>query len=195
MNGRRRARRVADWLLAAALLAVTALIVARLDQVSTRTFGGRAVVIDGDSLEIGALRVRLKGIDAPELAQTCGREGEDYACGRQARDALKAMVAPGVSCSGSERDRYDRFLARCTADGRDINRAMVSSGWAVAFGAYEAEEDMAREDRAGLWAGDFQMPRDWRTQRGSATELDHNWLSTLANWAMQIAGWRPAAGE
>lgn len=194
MNRRRRARRMADWLLAAGLLAAIALVVARLDQVSTRTLGGRAVAVDGDSLEIGALRVRLKGIDAPELHQTCGREGEDYACGRRARDALRAMVAPGVSCSGSERDRYDRFLARCTVDGRDINRAMVSSGWAVAFGAYDAEERMAREARVGLWAGDFQNPRDWRAQHGRAAEVDHNWLSTLANWVAQIAGWR-SAGE
>ena len=187
---RSRLRRVADWLAVAGLIAAVAIVAARLERVSTREFGGRARVVDGDSLEIGAARIRLHGIDAPELHQTCMRGGADYACGREARSALAALAGEGVHCAGNEIDRYGRLLARCEAAGRDINREMVASGWAVSYGAYEAEERSARDAASGLWAGTFQKPRDWRAEHGGAAETGHGLLTRLANWLAQIAGWR-----
>ncbi len=79
-RGRKRrargtARRIADWLALIGLVAGLALVVTRLERVSTRELGGGATVVDGDSLEIGAVRIRLRGIDAPELRQTCTRDG------------------------------------------------------------------------------------------------------------------------
>jgi len=183
-------RRAFDWLTVFALIAAIAFIAARLERVATREFGGRATVVDGDSLEIGGNRVRLYGIDAPEFTQTCTRGADSYACGREARRALAALVRQGVQCSGNEIDRYDRLLAQCEAGGRDINREMVASGWAVAYGAYEADERAARAARRGLWAGDFQRPRDWRVEHSDATEPGHGLLTRLANWVAQIAGWR-----
>ena len=66
---RSRLRRVADWLAVAGLIAAVAVVAARLERVSTREFGGRARVVDGDSLEIGAARIRL------HLAVLAGDEG------------------------------------------------------------------------------------------------------------------------
>ncbi len=100
------------------------------------------------------------------------------------------MAGKGVHCAGNEIDRYDRLLARCEARGRDINAAMVESGWAVAYGGYEAEERAARDARSGLWAGEFAMPRDWRASHGDAAETPHGLAARLANWLAQIAGWR-----
>ena len=55
------------------------------------THAGRPYVIDGDSLRIGEARIRLIGLDAVELAQSCERDGQEWACGRDARDFLVAF--------------------------------------------------------------------------------------------------------
>ena len=34
---------------------------------------GHASIVDGDTLDVGPIRIRLNGIDAPETGQTCGR--------------------------------------------------------------------------------------------------------------------------
>lgn len=174
-------RRLLDLALAAAILGVMALLVARGFSPPAETVRGAARVADGDSLAIGGGRIRLKGIDAPELAQTCRRGGEEWPCGRNARDRL-AQLAAGrtVSCEGKGHDRYGRLLARCAVDGLDLGRAMVEEGWAVAFGGYEAAEAAARSAGRGLWSGSFERPQDWRRIHGAAGEEAHgdfsDWL-------------------
>ena len=69
--------------------------------------------------------------------------------------------------------RYDRLLAACTAAAEELNRSQVEAGWAVAYGDYEAEEDAARRKGAGLWAGSFDRPRDWREMHGGMAESEH----------------------
>ena len=65
-------------------------------------------------------------------------------------------------------DRYGRMIARCfTVDGGlDLGAAMVARRWAVACRKYSKDhmaiEDVAREGRAGMWGGTFDMPWDWR---------------------------------
>ena len=49
---------------------------------------GPARVIDGDTIDVAGVRVRLHGIDAPERAQTCRADGRAWPCGRQAARAL-----------------------------------------------------------------------------------------------------------
>ena len=125
---------------------------------------GQAYATDGDTIRIGDARLRLKGIDAPEMRQTCSRSGQSYSCGEAARDALVNLIGnQPVQCRASGRDRYQRVLAFCTAGGRDLNARMVEEGWAVTYGRdYEAEEARARRLSAGLWAGEFERPQDWR---------------------------------
>jgi endonuclease YncB( thermonuclease family) len=128
-----------------------------------RVVRGEARVTDGDSLRLGATVIRLKGLDAPELAQTCTRSGQSYPCGRIAREALMQLIAEGpVTCRVVGRDRYRRSLARCSVGGRDIGERLVSAGIAVAYGDYEREEAIARAQSAGLWAGSFDLPSQWR---------------------------------
>ena len=56
--------------------------------------------IDGDSLKVGDTEVRLYGIDAPELTQTCQREGRAWSCGTDAAYQLSRLVnGKQVSCS------------------------------------------------------------------------------------------------
>src|SRR6266702_5551249 len=65
-------------------------------------FSGQASVIDGDTLEIHATRIRLWGIDAPETDQLCRNESnEHYRCGQKAANDLDAFIARRpVECVG-----------------------------------------------------------------------------------------------
>jgi len=129
---------------------------------------GRASVIDGDTIEIGGRRIRLFGIDAPEIAQTCRDERErDYACGRQAADALSVRVGQRtVACDPRDLDAFDRIVAVCRVGAEDVNAWLVRRGWAVASRGFSrdyvrAEAD-AKSERLGIWAGDFTAPQEWR---------------------------------
>lgn len=138
---------------------------------------GRATVVDGDTIEIRGQRIRLWGIDAPESRQTCERAGETYRCGQVAALELAEMIDDRpLSCHPVGRpDRYGRTVARCSqvvsnSHGTtvvDINAWMVRRGYAVEFprysdGRYAESQAEAREEREGMWAGEFQMPWEWR---------------------------------
>lgn len=125
-------------------------------------------VVDGDSLEFDGTRVRLSGIDALELRQTCrDATGAGVACGRAARDALAALVRDGpLRCTAQGADRFGRSLAVCTnGRGEEINRTLVREGWALAYpgdDAYRAEERAAAAARRGVHAFEFTPPQEWR---------------------------------
>lgn len=175
-------RRIVDYGLTIALFALLVLLAARLDRIQTRNEQGTARVNDGDTITLGQERVRLRGIDAPEYTQTCVRNGADYACGRQARQALVDLIAGrAVSCAGWRRDRYGRLLGDCRSGDIDLNRALVAAGWAVAYGGYEVEEAKARAAKAGIWAGSFDRPQDWRRTHGRPGERPHDALGSLGD--------------
>ncbi len=126
---------------------------------------GAVRVADGDSLVLAGERVRLKGIDAPELEQFCGVPGRRWPCGRQAARVLQRLTGHGrVICDLFGADRYGRQLGHCRAGNTDLNRAMVEMGWAVAYGDYRREEQAARAARRGVWSGPFAAPRAWRAR-------------------------------
>ncbi len=136
---------------------------------------GRLRVADGDSLELGGVRIRLLGVDAPELDQTCTLAGVPHPCGREAREHLLHLIAGRpVTCLSTELDRYGRHLGRCTAGDTELNSEMVRSGWAVAYGAYAREEADARAHGRGLWSGDFVWPQDFR--RDKRERRDRGWF-------------------
>ncbi len=185
----RRAGRFFDYAVTLGIFALVALIVAHVDRFDGPPLEGRASVADGDTITVGGERVRLKGMDAPEFDQICKMDGTDYACGRQARDHLKRLIGKkSVTCSGNERDRYNRLLAICLAGGTDLNKTMVEAGWAVSFGDYHAEETSARNNRRGLWAGRFDRPQSWRSAHGLAEEGLRDPFAMLRNWLRRFFG-------
>lgn len=124
---------------------------------------GRAYIVDGDSLNISGNRVRLIGIDAPEGRQTCNLSGRSWACGQAATRKLRALIADAVvTCTADREDQHGRLLAVCFAGGRNLNAAMVRSGYAVSYGRYRDLEADARQARRGIWASRFTTPRKWR---------------------------------
>lgn len=179
-------RLIRDGVTAFALLAVVAMIAAKLNDTAKIEHAGAFYAADGDSLTSGAERLRLEGIDAPELHQVCEREGEAWACGRVAREALQSMVlGSGTRCQGSRRDRYNRLLVVCrSGTGGDINAAMVRQGMAISYGGYGKEEAEARAARAGLWAGTFERPRDVRDHARASSGFE-----SALRFLGQIAGW------
>ena len=54
---------------------------------------GEVEVVDGDGLRLGDKRIRLWGIDAPEMDQSCEADGKSYPCGERSRDALAGIIA------------------------------------------------------------------------------------------------------
>jgi endonuclease YncB( thermonuclease family) len=159
---------------------VCAVLVARLDSLGLRSLAGTAVVHDGDTLTVGGERIRLSGIDAFELDQNCFGDEGTFACGRAARSALVELVGgAAIRCDGNRRDRYRRLLAVCTAGETDLNREMVSAGWAVSYGGYRTQEIAARLDGRGAWAGEFATPAEWRATNGKPREARHDIVSRL----------------
>ena len=72
------------------------------------SFTGQASIIDGDTLEIHANRIRLWGVDAPETGQLCrGDDSNPYQCGSDAAHNLDAFIARRpVSCLPISLDRF-----------------------------------------------------------------------------------------
>ncbi|MBI1386658.1 MAG: thermonuclease family protein [Rhizobiales bacterium] len=82
--------------------------------------------IDGDSLAIGAERIRIIGVDAPELKARCPREEE---LARRAKTVLQALVdRPDVVVERQGRDRYRRTLARVLVGGADVAELLIAAG-------------------------------------------------------------------
>ena len=133
-------------------------------------------IVDGDTVEISGVKVRLESIDAPEKDQLClDDKSQPRECGKEVLYQLdKKSAGRSWTCRVSGQDRFHRSLASCYIDGEDIQRWMVRSGLALSFTRYshnyDADEAAAREARAGLWSGAFIAPWDWRS-RNELTEI------------------------
>lgn len=133
-----------------------------------------SVVVDGDTLTLDGVRVRLWGVDAPEQEQTCRREGQGYPCGRAASQALRDWIGRRpVSCVEIEKDQYGRSVARCAVDGEDVGGWLVAQGHALDYrrhsaGAYSRDEASARAAARGMHAGTFEPAWEWRRARRNA---------------------------
>lgn len=112
-------------LAAAALLAPGAIA-------QTIETAGPAVIVDGDTIEIGAQAIRIHGIDAPETGQKCHLPKGTWNCSKAAINALAKITAgQTVRCVGHEFDDYGRLIARCKTDSEpDIGAKLVAFAFA-----------------------------------------------------------------
>ena len=145
--------------------------------------GGDVSVLDGDTIKIGATTIRLYGLEAPELRQTCGAERRD--CGARAREALLNLVdgrlvecQAQVTRNGTRVETFGRPLMRCWVDGQDLTELMISQGEGIQYRDAENPEDLgyawheirARAENKGIWTACFYEPGEWRRNRRLRTE-------------------------
>jgi endonuclease YncB( thermonuclease family) len=132
-----------------------------------QTVRGAAVVVDGDSLEIGGARIRLHAVDAFESRQQCTRDSAAWACGAAAARKLRELVGTNeIACTRTDTDSYGRMVAICKSGSVDLGAEIVSAGLALAYRQYGADyvpqENAARAAKRGAWAGEFKAPWDYR---------------------------------
>jgi micrococcal nuclease len=128
-------------------------------------------VPDGDTLWVKPLvggtyrKLRLDGVDAPEICQDGGTA---------ARDVLaRRLLEQTVTVTERRRDDYGRALARLKHRGDDVAGWLVSEGWAWSYrwrhsdGPFAFEEVLARKDRKGIFASaGAEEPRAFRKRHG-----------------------------
>ena len=133
---------------------------------STSAYADEIRVIDGDTLNINDERIRLWGIDAPEIRQKCG----GFACGVIASLYLESIITGEVTCEKQDTDRYGRTVAKCFVAGRDLGAIMVENGWALDYekyskGFYSDQQNQAETSDRGIWRWDFIPPWEWRQSK------------------------------
>lgn len=136
--------------------------------VTAKEMIGTVSVIDGDTLRMRDITIRLYGIDAPEKKQFCRRSnGTSYPCGRVSATRLFQRVqGKAVRCKAKSETRHEFVIAECLVDKVNLNDGLVRDGLALADRAssreYIASEDLAKTDGIGIWRGEFDNPREWK---------------------------------
>ena len=144
--------------------------------VAAKEVTGPAKVLDVQVIEIDGQRIMLFGIDSVMRKQSCTIGGKVWQCWTSAVRDLQTLLDEGpVACEViNEPDVFGRLLARCTINGQSLNEQLVRRGYAVARPSesteYIAAEVAAREEKVGLWRGEFMMPDKFRRAAGIFVE-------------------------
>lgn len=131
------------------------------------TLSGPARALDGDRLQMGETVVRLWGIDAPELEQSCVRAGAFWPCGRKAYDHLAAFLdGQIVTCRVMPESLPSRTVGKCAVHGLDVAAELATRGFAMVppngTQYYIPNRNEGRTRGAGLWSGVYINPWEWR---------------------------------
>ena len=155
--------------------------------------------IDGDTIRMGDVSLRLWGVDAPEDHQIClDQQDMAFDCGQRARDALVKLAIPGpVFChtpsglgaagtgSAQLKESFGRPLVTCGSDQQgygalpDIARELVSMGYAYPYESpdgvldsnYAPQLHEAKAAKAGFHNGTFLPPTKWRNDPQARCEI------------------------
>lgn len=147
-----------------------------LEVATADSFMGRVIRVgDGDTIDIAfgeageKVRVRLYGLDAPELAQPHGREARDF--------LSKLLMNRDVRVEKQDLDQFGRVVGQVFDSGLSVNLTLVASGHAWVYERYcqapichqmKNEEAQARQKKIGLWnQPDPQPPWQWRQSQGN----------------------------
>ena len=150
-----------------------------VQNLSSEEIYGIPKIIDGDTVHINSKKIRLEGIDAPEIRQQCQKDflkisaiigfsfKKNYSCGVISKKKLVDKINKSqINCISSGRDRYKRYLATCYKDKINLNKWMVRNGLAVAYKRYSkdylGDELYAKGNKLGFWKGSFIRPEKWR---------------------------------
>ena len=133
------------------------------------TFTGKCVgVHDEDSVTVmkagRAEKIRLEGIDCPELGQDFGT--------RAKRFTSSLVFGKEVQVKEYSPDRYGRMVARVSVGGQDVSLEIIKAGLAWHYKRYSSDptlagaEERARKAKEGLWSMPNPVPPcDYRRTR------------------------------
>lgn len=131
---------------------------------SVFALSGKVVSIhDGDTITVlqdkQQVKVRLYGIDAPELKQPYGKKSKQF--------LANLIAGKVVEVEENGKDRYKRTIGTIYLGGKDINAQMVANGYAWAYRKfskkYAPQESEAKYQKLGLWRDEESVPPwEWR---------------------------------
>ncbi len=158
----------------AALFLLSALAAEESD-VNKRNIAGVAQVIDGDTLKVENITVRLNSIDAVEPDQICGADDQKWSCGAEATAVLRDFVdGKRIQCTDLGLDGDNQTSVTCTFLGIDLGEAMLQNGYAIALdGApsnYLTAQNISKTHKIGIWSSIFDLPANWRAERSFASQ-------------------------
>lgn len=131
---------------------------------------------DADTFEIGPVLIRVHGIDAPEIGQSCqDKDGGTWPCGTVALNRMKELVAQGsLACFPSERDPYGRIVARCTVNDIDLGGTLIDEGLAWPYlefsKDYEGAAEIPKAHNLGIWQAPTQTAKEYRDDAWARAE-------------------------
>lgn len=148
---------------AAIAMALSAAMVTYVGSALAQEIDGVAKVRSANEIGVGETVLRLYGLTAPKPDDACDTGERRYRCGVVAwAELIRLADGYRVSCDvEDERSRDGTAYATCYVGERDINEALVRSGWAEAadgFERYRVDQEDARRARRGLWAGRIRPP-------------------------------------
>ena len=122
-------------------------------------FNGKVVSVhDGDTVTVlqdaRQIKVRLYGIDAPELKQPYGKKSKQF--------LANLIAGEAVEVEENGKDRYKRTIGTIYLNDKDINAQMVENGYAWAYRKfskkYAPQESEAKYQKLGLWRDEEPVP-------------------------------------
>lgn len=134
------------------------------------TVEGRASALSGSLISLGGRKIRLAGIEAPDLDQTCSKPGNKrWRCGESAREGLARLLSSRrISCELTGKSSADIEEGRCHSGDDDIAAQLVKLGHVFAesgmFATYRSLERDAEDQQVGLWSSDAERPTSWRAR-------------------------------
>jgi endonuclease YncB( thermonuclease family) len=128
-------------------------------------------IYDGDTFRMEndgmVYNIRVWGIDAPELKQTCRQDSKIVACGKMAKAALEKILQQGPIICEHRGMHQQRIISTCMVGGQDISASLIRQGLALedqdnTKGRYGSDESYAKDKKLGLWSMTFEQPAHWR---------------------------------
>ena len=135
---------------------------------SLPSFTSPVSVLTADTLSVQGYKIKLYGVAAPDLTQSCANKtGASYNCGQQAALWLSSWLTSNpVTCRVMKDFGNGNMVGICSLGQYDLGAALINAGWAVAdpnegkiYAPYEENESKKRN---GLWQGKFYKPWDWQ---------------------------------
>lgn len=198
---------VAILLIAAIYLSAGSLALATETSPLAAMLSGRVEIIDGDTLRLGPVTVRIHGIDAPEADQHCaGANGKPWHCGRAATDRIAELTEErDLDCTPTDRDHYvgsSRSAAPAVAISAKRSSARVSPEPSCAMPPITPAPKMKPAHRARYLAGPYRTrlgfpgrPVGARRGTGAPVRLSDQGHISRDGERIHHTPWSPAYGR